>query len=109
MRARALRAGGRRARARSVRQLGDHVGLLDVFVQCEQWDDAFAICRAKPALEDRVCLPYAAWLADRDRFDEARGAYQRAGKPSSRRMLEQSRETPCSSAGSATPGTATGS
>ena len=87
----ALRAlGGRRARARAYGKLGDHVGLLDVFVQCEQWDDAFAICRAKPALEDRVYLPYAAWLADRDRFDEARGAYQRAGKAElSRRMLEQ--------------------
>lgn len=79
------------ARAREAYgKLGDHVGLLDVFVQCEQWDDAFAICRAKPALEDRVYLPYAAWLADRDRFDEARGAYQRAGKAElSRRMLEQ--------------------
>ena len=79
------------ARAREAyNKLGDHAGLLELFVQCEQWDDAFAVVRTRPSLEDRVYLPYAAWLADHDRFDEARGAYQRAGKAElSRRMLEQ--------------------
>ena len=71
-------------------KLGDHAGLLELFVQCERWDDAFGVVRNRPSLEDRVYLPYAAWLADHDRFDEARGAYQRAGKAElSRRMLEQ--------------------
>lgn len=71
-------------------KLGDHAGLIQLFVQSEHWDNAFAVLRNHPEFGDKVFLPYAGWLADHDRFDEARAMYQRAGKAQlSTQMLEQ--------------------
>ena len=71
-------------------KLNDHAGLIALFVKSEHWDDAFAALRLHPQFGDKVYLPYAGWLADHDRFDEARAAYQRAGKAElSTHMLEQ--------------------
>lgn len=71
-------------------KLGDHAGLMSLYIESAQWDDAFALLRRHPEYSDRVYLPYAGWLADHDRFDEARAAYQKAGKSElSTHMLEQ--------------------
>jgi len=71
-------------------KLGDHNGLITLYIASEQWDDAFAMLRRHPEYSDKVYLPYAGWLADNDRFDEARAAYQKAGKSElSTHMLEQ--------------------
>ena len=82
---------GDRTHAREAyNKLGDQAGLLQLFVESEQWDDAFAVLRDNPEFGNKVYSPYASWLADHDRFDEARAAYRRAGKAElSRDMLEQ--------------------
>ena len=55
-------------------KLGDHAGLMSLYIESAQWDDALALLRRHPEYSDRVYLPYAGWLADHDRFDEARAA-----------------------------------
>ena len=71
-------------------KLGDHAGLMALHVQQKQWDDAFALLKQHPEHAEKVHLPYANWLADNDRFDEARAAYRVAGRSEmSTRMLEQ--------------------
>lgn len=59
-------------------------------MELEQWEDAFAMKRLHPDLEDDVTLPYAQWLIHHDRFDHARIAYSHAGRPDlSGKLLKQ--------------------
>jgi intraflagellar transport protein 122 len=55
-------------------------GLLQLHVDTAQWDEAFRLLRAHPDYDHVVYLPYAAWLAERGRFDEALDAFARAGR-----------------------------
>ena len=53
------------------------------------WDDALQIIEQHPAYAPQVYLPYAQWLAEHDRFEEAQDAYKKAGQGGqSLRMLE---------------------
>ena len=71
-------------------KIGDFRTLARLYVSNEQWSDAFALIKAHQELADVVYVPHAEWLADQDRFDEARIAYAKAGKPEeSSRMLTQ--------------------
>jgi hypothetical protein len=45
--------------------------LLEVYIETEAWDEAFTLSQLTPALGATVHLPYARWLASRDRFEEA--------------------------------------
>lgn len=59
-------------------------------MELEQWEDAFAVKRLHPEIEDGVTLPYAQWLISQDRFDAARIAYSHAGRPDlSEHLLKQ--------------------
>ena len=71
-------------------KVGDFRTLARLYVDNQRWSDAFALMKAHPGLADVVYVPHAEWLVDQDRFDEARVAYARAGKPEeSSRMLKQ--------------------
>ena len=68
----------------------DGRSILSLHVELEQWEDAFAIKRLHPEIEDDVALPYAQWLINHDRYDHARLAYAHAGRPDlSERLLTQ--------------------
>ena len=71
-------------------KLGDHGSLMALHIEAEKWDDAFALARQHPQYGDKVYMPYARWLAENDRFDEARAAYTHAGRSEmATQMLEQ--------------------
>ena len=71
-------------------KLGDDEGLLSLLVDAEQWEEAFIMLQQHPQHVEKVYLPYARWLAENDRFDEARLAYAKAGRSdAATRMLEQ--------------------
>ena len=41
----------------------------------EDWEAAREVLQQQPHLREVVCLPWAQWLAQQDRFDEARHAF----------------------------------
>lgn len=49
-------------------KLGDIVGLLQLNVEEQRWDDAFLLLAAHSHLRDQVYLPYAKWLLSQDRY-----------------------------------------
>ena len=51
-----------------------------------QWADALVLIEEHPAFAPRVYLPYAQWLVEEDRFEEAQAAFKQAGLAS--RSLE---------------------
>ena len=57
----------------------------------QQWDEALQLAESNPGLFDtNVFLPFAEWLTEHDRFDEALRAYQKAGRADlSFKMIEQ--------------------
>uniref|UniRef100_A0A0K0FQR3 Intraflagellar transport protein 122 homolog n=1 Tax=Strongyloides venezuelensis TaxID=75913 RepID=A0A0K0FQR3_STRVS len=59
--------------------INDVRSLLNMHIVARQWDDAFAICQHNPQYTDIVYLPYARWLAEEGRFDEAQEAYKKSG------------------------------
>jgi len=62
--------------------LGDIQGLLRLYLDAYKWDDALQLIETHPAYAPQVYQPYAQWLVDNDRFDEAHEAYKAAGQPS---------------------------
>ncbi|KAL3679756.1 hypothetical protein R1sor_022712 [Riccia sorocarpa] len=77
-----MRKGGQTAHAlETYIKLGDFRSILSLHVELEQWDDAFALETLHPELQGMVSLPYAEWLVQNDRFEEARVSYKQAGRP----------------------------
>jgi intraflagellar transport protein 122 len=65
-----------------IRRLGDEKSLLALHIEMKRWDDAFRMVESNPTLDaSAIHLPYAYWLAEKDRFDEAQAAFARAGVP----------------------------
>lgn len=71
-------------------RLGDTAALVKLAVSEQEWDSAFRLLRSAPQLREEVYLPFAQHLVSQDRFDEAREAYAKAGRPDmGALMLEQ--------------------
>ncbi|PIC32819.1 hypothetical protein B9Z55_013017 [Caenorhabditis nigoni] len=66
--------------SRIFQTINDMKSIVDMHVNAGHWTDAFAIADRHPKYVEDVYLPYARFLAERDRFEEAQKAFHRAGK-----------------------------
>ena len=72
---------GATERAREVLlKMGDVGGIISLHVSNGQWADALALAKEHPQFAAQVHLPYAQWLVEQDRFDEAQAAFRQAGQ-----------------------------
>ncbi|KAH3761194.1 intraflagellar transport protein 122-like [Pelomyxa schiedti] len=62
-------------------KLNDRQGIVQLYVEQNEWDKALAEVKANPKLGEIVWLPYANWLAITDQFDKAQKVLLDAGKP----------------------------
>ncbi|XP_061218518.1 intraflagellar transport protein 122 homolog isoform X1 [Neopsephotus bourkii] len=76
--------------AETYMKVGDLKALVHLHVETQHWEEAFALCEKHPEFKDDVYVPYAQWLAENDRFEEAQKAFHKAGRQSeAMRVLEQ--------------------
>ncbi|KAJ3110764.1 hypothetical protein HDU96_006285 [Phlyctochytrium bullatum] len=71
-------------------KLGNIAHLLNLYVELQQWDEAFRIIETHPKFAQQIYLPYANWLAMNDRYMEAQINFRKAGRlDEAIRVLEQ--------------------
>ena len=70
--------------------MNDHESLCGLLTRTRQWEAAFEVVREHAEMKEAVYLPYAEWLQENDRFDEAQKAFRDAGRATlAVRMLER--------------------
>ncbi|XP_063267437.1 intraflagellar transport protein 122 homolog isoform X2 [Prinia subflava] len=57
--------------AETYMKVGDLKALVQLHVETHRWEEAVALCEKHPEFKDEVYVPYAQWLAESDRFEEA--------------------------------------
>ncbi|XP_074860903.1 intraflagellar transport protein 122 homolog isoform X1 [Carettochelys insculpta] len=76
--------------AETYMKIGDLKALIHLHVETQHWEEAFALSEKHPEFKDDVYVPYAQWLAENDRFEEAQKAFHKAGRQSEAvKVLEQ--------------------
>ncbi|XP_056380930.1 intraflagellar transport protein 122 homolog isoform X1 [Hyla sarda] len=76
--------------AETYMKIGDLKALVQLHVETQHWEEAFALVEKYPEYKDEVYVPYAQWLAENDRFEEAQKAFHKAGRQDEAvRVLEQ--------------------
>uniref|UniRef100_A0A8C2J719 Intraflagellar transport protein 122 homolog n=1 Tax=Cyprinus carpio TaxID=7962 RepID=A0A8C2J719_CYPCA len=71
-------------------KMGDLKALVQLHVDARHWDEAFSLVEKHSQFRDDVYVPYAQWLAEHDRFEEAQRAFHKAGRQAEAvRVLEQ--------------------
>ncbi|XP_070289694.1 intraflagellar transport protein 122 homolog isoform X4 [Myotis yumanensis] len=71
-------------------KIGDLKSLVQLHVETQHWDEAFALGEKHPEFKEDIYMPYAQWLAENDRFEEAQKAFHKAGRQGEAvRVLEQ--------------------
>ncbi|NWZ69877.1 IF122 protein, partial [Acrocephalus arundinaceus] len=76
--------------AETYMKVGDLKALVQLHVETHHWEEAFALTEKHPEFKDEVYVPYAQWLAESDRFEEAQKAFHKAGRQREAvRVLEQ--------------------
>ncbi|KAM3665635.1 intraflagellar transport protein 122 homolog isoform 3-T3 [Ammospiza maritima maritima] len=76
--------------AETYMKVGDLKALVQLHVETHRWEEAFALSERHPEFKDEVYVPYAQWLAESDRFEEAQKAFHKAGRQGEAvRVLEQ--------------------
>uniref|UniRef100_A0A8C4TA70 Intraflagellar transport protein 122 homolog n=1 Tax=Erpetoichthys calabaricus TaxID=27687 RepID=A0A8C4TA70_ERPCA len=76
--------------AETYMKMGDLKSLILLHVDTHHWDEAFELVEKHPEFKDYVYVPYAQWLAENDRFEEAQKAFHKAGRQNEAvKVLEQ--------------------
>uniref|UniRef100_A0A3Q4C0N9 Intraflagellar transport protein 122 homolog n=1 Tax=Mola mola TaxID=94237 RepID=A0A3Q4C0N9_MOLML len=71
-------------------KMGDLEALVQLHVETRHWEEAFSLVEKHPQFKNAVFVPYAQWLAENDRFEEAQKAFHRAGRQNEAvKVLEQ--------------------
>uniref|UniRef100_A0A3Q0R164 Intraflagellar transport protein 122 homolog n=1 Tax=Amphilophus citrinellus TaxID=61819 RepID=A0A3Q0R164_AMPCI len=71
-------------------KMGDLKALVHLHVETRHWEEAFSLVEKHPQFKNDVFVPYAQWLAENDRFEEAQKAFHMAGLQSEAvKVLEQ--------------------
>ncbi|RVE70673.1 hypothetical protein OJAV_G00067380 [Oryzias javanicus] len=71
-------------------KMGDLKALLQLHVDSKHWEEALSLVEKHPQFKCDVFVPYAQWLAENDRFEEAQKAFHKAGRQDSAvKVLEQ--------------------
>lgn len=71
-------------------KLGDKKAIVMLHVETGNWEEAFALVEKNGEFKNDVYVPYAQWLAENDRFEEAQKAFHMAGRiTDALRVLEQ--------------------
>ncbi|XP_054629542.1 intraflagellar transport protein 122 homolog isoform X3 [Dunckerocampus dactyliophorus] len=71
-------------------KMGDLQALVQLHVETQHWEEAFSLAEKHPQFKNDVFVPYAQWLAENDRFEEAQKAFHKAGRQNEAvRVLEQ--------------------
>ncbi|XP_068600570.1 intraflagellar transport protein 122 homolog [Brachionichthys hirsutus] len=71
-------------------KMGDLQALVQLHVETQHWEEAFSLAEKQPQFKNEVFVPYARWLAENDRFEEAQKAFHRAGQQKEAvKVLEQ--------------------
>ncbi|XP_052282617.1 intraflagellar transport protein 122 homolog isoform X3 [Dreissena polymorpha] len=71
-------------------KMGDHKALILLHVDAKHWEDAFTLVEKHSEYKEEVYVPYAQWLAENDRFEEAQQAFHKAGlQAEAVKVLEQ--------------------
>ncbi|XP_027602224.1 intraflagellar transport protein 122 homolog isoform X6 [Pipra filicauda] len=76
--------------AETYMKVGDLKALVQLHVDTHHWEEALALSEKHPEFKDDVYVPYAQWLAENDRFEEAQKAFHKAGRQTEAvKVLEQ--------------------
>ncbi|XP_017682600.1 PREDICTED: intraflagellar transport protein 122 homolog isoform X4 [Lepidothrix coronata] len=76
--------------AETYMKVGDVKALVQLHVDTHHWEEALALSEKHPEFKDDVYVPYAQWLAENDRFEEAQKAFHKAGRQTEAvKVLEQ--------------------
>lgn len=71
-------------------KMGDIKALITLHVEAKHWEDAFTLVEKHPEYKEEVYVPYAQWLAENDKFEEAQQAFHKAGlQTEAVKVLEQ--------------------
>lgn len=62
-------------------KLNDLKSLMNLHIELEKWEEAFALAKLNKDLLDIVKLPYADYLLKNDRYEEALRAYKKINRP----------------------------
>ncbi|CAG11335.1 unnamed protein product, partial [Tetraodon nigroviridis] len=76
--------------AETYSKMGDLQALLQLHIETWHWEEAFSFLEKHPQFKNDVYVPYAQWLAENDRFEEAQRAFHKAGRQNEAvKVLEQ--------------------
>ncbi|NXM32108.1 IF122 protein, partial [Oxyruncus cristatus] len=76
--------------AETYMKVGDLKALVQLHVETHHWEEVLALSEKHPEFKDDVYVPYAQWLAENDRFEEAQKAFHKAGRQTEAvKVLEQ--------------------
>ncbi|XP_050737940.1 intraflagellar transport protein 122 homolog [Eriocheir sinensis] len=76
--------------AEMYKKMGEIQSVIELYVEVQDWDEAFMWVEKHPEFRQLVYVPYATSLAEQDKFLQAQKAFHKAGKPDEAfRVLEQ--------------------